>query len=189
MTAEAAGHARSDEGSLSEVLDRLLAGGLVVEGDLILSIADVDLVWLGLRAVAGSVSQAPPHLKCASSSRPRPHGCSVATAVRDTPQTTGRRIGRSEPDGRPVAGKVSFDGERVERGLVRLVMSLVELVRDLMERQALRRLDDEGLSEDQIEELGLTLMRLGERVEELKTHFGLEGEDLNLSLAAISEER
>jgi hypothetical protein len=65
------------------------------------------------------------------------------------------------------------------------VLTIVELLRQLMERQALRRIDDGGLSDDQIERLGRTLMLLAERMEELRREFGLDEEDLNLNLGPL----
>jgi hypothetical protein len=77
------------------------------------------------------------------------------------------------------------DPEDVARGLAQLVMTLIELVRQLMERQAIRRIEAGGLGDDQIERLGQTLMALEERMEELREDFGLEKEDLNLDLGPL----
>jgi hypothetical protein len=81
--------------------------------------------------------------------------------------------------------RINADGERVERGLAQLVLTLVELLRQLLERQALRRVEGGTLSDDEIERLGTTLMRLEERMEELKDEFGLRDEDLNLDLGPL----
>jgi hypothetical protein len=81
--------------------------------------------------------------------------------------------------------RIDADPESVERGLVSLVMTLVELLRQLMERQAMRRVDEGTLTDDQIEQLGRTLMLLDERMKELLDHFGLEQEDLNLDLGPL----
>ena len=81
--------------------------------------------------------------------------------------------------------RVDADPERVERGLAQLVLTLVELLRQLMERQALRRMDDGTLTDDEIERLGETFMKLESRMEELKREFGLEDRDLNLSLGPL----
>jgi hypothetical protein len=80
---------------------------------------------------------------------------------------------------------VDADRDSVERGLVQLVLTVVELLRQLMERQALRRVDEGGLSDQQIERLGSTLLLLAERMDELKEHFGLSKEDLNLDLGPL----
>ena len=83
--------------------------------------------------------------------------------------------------------RVNADPERVERGLAQLVLTLVELLRQLMERQALRRMEQGTLSEDEIERLGTTFMKLEQRMEELKREFGLEDRDLNLNLGPLGD--
>jgi Gas vesicle protein K len=81
--------------------------------------------------------------------------------------------------------RVNADPESVERGLVQLVLTLVELLRQLMERQAIRRMDAGGLSDEDLERLGQTLMLLDEKMTELREHFGLTAEDLNLDLGPL----
>lgn len=66
-----------------------------------------------------------------------------------------------------------------------LVLTIVELLRQLMERQALRRVDQGDLTDDQVEKIGVTLMALEERMAELREHFGLSPEDLNLDLGPL----
>src|SRR5688500_1509708 len=84
-----------------------------------------------------------------------------------------------------LSGRVEADPESVEQGLVQLVLTLVELLRQLMERQAIRRMDAGGLSDDDIERLGQTLMLLDEKMTELCDHFGLTAEDLNIDLGPL----
>ena len=81
--------------------------------------------------------------------------------------------------------RVNADPESVERGLAQLVLTIVELLRQLMERQALRRIDGGGLSDDQVERLGTTFMELDRRMAELREQFGLTEEDLNLDLGPL----
>ncbi|GLW55491.1 gas vesicle protein K [Kitasatospora phosalacinea] len=81
--------------------------------------------------------------------------------------------------------RVELDPETVGRDLAALVLTVVELLRQLMERQALRRIDQGDLDEEQIEQLGLTLMALEERMAELRDHFGLAPEDLNIDLGPL----
>ena len=83
--------------------------------------------------------------------------------------------------------RVNADPEQVERGLAQLVLTLVELLRQLMERQALRRMEQGTLSDEQIERLGETFMKLERRMEELKDHFGLTDRDLNLNLGPLGD--
>jgi Gas vesicle protein K len=83
--------------------------------------------------------------------------------------------------------RINADPESVERGLVQLVLTIVELLRQLMERQALRRIDAGGLTEEQVERLGTTFMELDRRMEELREEFGLDIEDLNLDLGPLGK--
>lgn len=81
--------------------------------------------------------------------------------------------------------RISADPESVENGLAKLVMSIIELVRRLLEKQALRRMDSGNLSEEEIERLGSALMKLEDKMNELKGVFGLSDDDLSLSLGPI----
>ena len=83
--------------------------------------------------------------------------------------------------------RVNADPEKVEQGLAQLVLTLVELLRQLMERQALRRMEQGNLTDEQIERLGETFMKLERRMQELKAEFGLEDRDLNLSLGPLGD--
>ena len=86
---------------------------------------------------------------------------------------------------RALPRRVSADPETVERGLAQLVLTLVELLRQLMERQALRRIEGGTLTDDEIERLGIGLMRLEERMQELTAEFGLQDADLDLNLGPL----
>jgi Gas vesicle protein K len=90
-------------------------------------------------------------------------------------------------NGRPAGPRIDIDPDAVERGLGQLVLTVVELVRQLLERQALRRVEAGSLSDDEIERLGLALMRLEERMERLKREFGLEDRDLELTLGPLAD--
>ena len=81
--------------------------------------------------------------------------------------------------------RINVDAQSVEQGLAKLVLTLIEFIRRLLEKQAVRRMEGGGLSPEQIEELGLALMKLEEKMGELKAQFGLEDEDLNLDLGPV----
>ena len=81
--------------------------------------------------------------------------------------------------------RIEAEREDVARGLAQLVLTLIELLRQLMERQAIRRIEAGGLSDDQIERLGQTLMALEEQMEQLREDFGLDEDDLNLDLGPL----
>jgi len=82
-------------------------------------------------------------------------------------------------------GRIAMDRESAERSLVSLVLTVVELLRQLMERQAIRRVDQGDLADDQVEQIGDTLMALDQRMHELCDHFGLTFDDLNLDLGPL----
>jgi Gas vesicle protein K len=90
----------------------------------------------------------------------------------------------TEPVGLP-GRRIDADPEDVERGLVTLVLTVVELLRQLMERQALRRVDQGDLSDGKVEQIGATLLALDERMAELREHFGLTPADLNIDLGPL----
>ena len=85
--------------------------------------------------------------------------------------------------------RINADPERVEQGLARLVMTVIELLREVLEHQAIRRMDGGTLSEEEIERLGLALLKLNHRMDELKTVFGLTDEDLNIDLGPLGRLR
>nr|WSW65146.1 gas vesicle protein K [Streptomyces sp. NBC_00995] len=83
------------------------------------------------------------------------------------------------------SSRVDLDSERMGRDLVTLVLTVVELLRQLMERQALRRIDEGDLTEAQTDEIGTTLMMLDQRMGELCEQHGVRLEDLNLDLGPL----
>jgi hypothetical protein len=88
---------------------------------------------------------------------------------------------------RSATGRIATDCETAADDLVRLVLALVETLRQVVERQAIRRVEGGQLSDDQIERLGLTLLQLEQRMAELKSHYGLSDEDLTLRLGPLAE--
>ena len=99
----------------------------------------------------------------------------------------GGALPKLEPIDDLLTRRVNADPEHVEKGLAQLVLTVIELLRQLMERQALRRIEGGSLDDEQIERLGLTLMRLEERMEELKEQFELEDGDLNINLGPLGD--
>ena len=81
--------------------------------------------------------------------------------------------------------RINVDPHNVEQGLAKLVLTLIEFIRRLLEKQAIRRMEGGDLSPQQIEDLGLALMKLETKLNELKTQFGLEDEDLNIDLGPV----
>jgi hypothetical protein len=195
--------------SLLDLADRLLNRGVVVAGEATISVAGIDLIYLGLNLVlasvetlrsgAGMAAQVPgtgpdrgrevdprasapdppippsPHRPLPAS--PPPPG--PASSVSPPP-------GSPPPNPRPAStGSLDLDPDRMEEGLARLVLTLVELIRQLLERQAIRRMDGGSLSEAEVERLGLALMRLQEKLHEMAAAFGLQPDDLNINLGPL----
>jgi len=101
----------------------------------------------------------------------------------DAFETELRAVARALPD------QIGITPEDAESGLARLVLTLVELLRNVLEHQAIRRMDGGSLSEEQIERLGLSLMRLNERMAELKAAFHVTDDDLNIDLGPLGRLR
>jgi Gas vesicle protein K/Gas vesicle protein len=226
--------------ALVDVLDETLATGVTAAGDIVLSVADVDLVVLRLRALLASVqslyegeigesnggslegsatsaASAPPEPAEAQEVEQSTVGSlegsatSAASAppepaeAQEVEQSTGRAtnvlpVARApsgpatvadhtappeSASGRGGTGRLNVDPQDVSKGLAQLILTVVELLRELMERQAIRRLEGGSLTEAQIERVGLGLKRLKEAVEGLREELGLDEEDLNLDLGPL----
>lgn len=107
----------------------------------------------------------------------------VTQAPASTPELALESLARALPD------RINADPEHVENGLARLVLTVIELLREILEHQAIRRMDGGTLSEEQVERLGLALLKLKERMDELKATFGLSDEDLNIDLGPLGRLR
>jgi hypothetical protein len=83
--------------------------------------------------------------------------------------------------------RIDANPQNVEKGLAKLVLTLIELIRQLLEKQAVKRMEGGSLSEDQIENLGMTLMKLEDKMKELRMVFGLEEGDLNINLGPLGD--
>ena len=85
------------------------------------------------------------------------------------------------------AGRLDLDPDKVKNGLGQLVLTLVKLLHELLERQAIRRIEAGSLDDDEIERLGFTLMRQAEEIETLRKAFGLDEDDLNIDLGPLGK--
>ena len=187
--------------ALADLLDRVLATGVVVSGQVTLSVADVDLVYLNLQALLASVESVrdparPPAPRVEGQQRPAhalPTGREPASEAResfdDVSATATRGLEALERfarrgfplDDGPGRGS-GVEGERVARALAKLVLVLVDQIRELMERQAIRRMEAGTLTPQETERLGDTFAALERGIEDMKARFGLEDEDLTLGL-------
>lgn len=197
---------RNDRFTLVEALDRLIDKGVSVSGDVSISVADIDLVYLGVRVLLCSADEVP-YLRARGT---RQQGAERHSAQTLPPlgEANAESAPASEfPEPRPVpAGRardvidvaahremagdqpkrlLDLDPGQIERDLCRLVLTVVELLRQLMEKQAIRRMEGETLREEEIERLGLAFARLDEKMAELKIVFGLDDEDLNIDLGPL----
>jgi hypothetical protein len=168
--------------ALVDLVDRLVEVGVVLSGDIALSLADVDLLSIQLQLLitpAEEIDRPPAHrgggrMSAAPADRPRPPA--------PDPERRAGDVGRSDET---PPRRLEADPHNVERGLAQLVLTIVELLRQLMERQVLRRVDAGDLDDETVERLGSTLMALADRMEQLKQTFGLGDEDLNLNLGPL----
>jgi uncharacterized protein YgbK (DUF1537 family) len=110
-------------------------------------------------------------------------GFDVDESMRQDLATQLAAVARALPD------RINADPERVEQGLARLVLTLIEVVRKVLEHQAVRRMDGGDLSAEEVERLGLTLLRLDERMQQMKGAFGLTDEDLQIDLGPLGRLR
>jgi hypothetical protein len=115
-------------------------------------------------------------------------------ALREFAHELAPRGNRSEDESRPGApggtflpARINANPETVEHDLAKLVLALIELIRRLLEKQALRRVEAGSLGEDEVERLGQTLLKLEQKMDELKTTLGLQDEDLDLNLGPLGD--
>jgi hypothetical protein len=181
--------------SLLDLADRLLDRGVVLAGRATISIAGVDLVYLGLNAVLSSVEtlqratrehEAGPRaepLSGANASSAAAVGTAAAEAavIAETAEAAVERLQGALPE------RVDVDPEGVEQGLAKLVLTLVEFIRQLLERQAVRRMEGGSLTEEQTERMGLALQRLEAKMGDLCRVFGIDPDELNINLGPLGD--
>jgi hypothetical protein len=83
--------------------------------------------------------------------------------------------------------RLNLDPEKMKNGLAELVLTVVKLLHELVEKQAIRRIDGGGLTDEEIERLGFTLMRQSEEIARIAREFGLDDDDLNLDLGPLGK--
>jgi hypothetical protein len=83
--------------------------------------------------------------------------------------------------------RIEAGPDDIEQGLARLVLTVIELLRQVLEHQAVRRMEGGGLSDEEVERVGLSLLRLSEKLDEIKVVFDLEDEDLNIDLGPLGK--
>ncbi len=198
---------------LSDLLNTVLDRGAVVHGDVTIAVADVDLIRLNIglllqavataeqrvgqrgavsHSLAGSMGQVPHNGAAPSPKRPptisnaappdaTSHAPLAGEAVR--PELALNAVARGLPE------RINADATGPETGLARLVLTLIEVLRKVLEHQAVRRMEGGRLSNDEVERLGLALAKLNDRMGELKRVFGLSEEDLQIDLGPLGRVR
>jgi len=184
---------------LSEVLNHILDKGVVLKGEVMLAVADIDLIKLDLGLLLSAVESAmrTPRVSGArtlglASPGPesrRPQASSGSTmesqvvdsldAPRDAPVTPLESVAENLPQ------RLNTDPDKVENGLAKLVLTLIEVLRKVLEHQAVRRMEGGHLSDAEIEKLGVALLRLNDRMQEMKGIFGLTDDDLQIDLGPL----
>jgi len=184
---------RERHNSLCEAVNRILDTGVVALGEVKLSVAEVDLVYVGLQLVVTSIGKS------------NEFACNGARRVPDSTPSEPPRRETSEPRQAPasVAHSASADivpsspslsimpetsdGRREKNGLGQLVLTVVKLLHELMKKQAVSRMEAGNLTDAQIDRLGETLKRQATELERLREEFGLKDEDLNLDLGPLGK--
>jgi hypothetical protein len=176
--------------SLADALDRILQRGVSLEGNLTIGLADVDLLFVDLRLLLGSVDTiwpegrppVPPVNPRAPSSPSFPAPLEPTTARIEA--GPGDAVSGSGDERSPIALKDhgSAEGSSTAQGLIRLVLTLVKLLHDVLERQAVRRMEAGRLTEAQIENMGMALFAQAEEILRLQRQFGFSEKDLSLDL-------
>jgi hypothetical protein len=187
---------------LGDAVDHLLDKGAVVAGEATISLGGVDLIYLGLNLVLSSVEtlrqigQAdllPPEVGGrpvgpVTSAPPSPAaGSAQSSSVVASLQSSSAGPLDIQRVSEAVRSQLSEPDARPEQGLARLVLTLVELLRRVLEHQALRRMEGGGLDDTEIEHMGVALMELEAKVAELRGVFGLEEADLNVDLGPLGQ--
>jgi hypothetical protein len=169
----------SEHAGLVDALDKVLETGAIINGDVVLRVADVDLVYLGLRLILTSVSKAE-ELSGKNFGNPDREWTPEDMAYIEKLQ---REIKRAEEN---IPKLIDLDHpKKAEQGLAKLILTLVELIRKLMEKEAFRRVKRGTLSPVEIQKLGLSLKAVKKKIQEIQAIFGIEDEELDLDLGPL----
>jgi hypothetical protein len=197
-------------GSLCEALDRLLDTGVVVVGDAKLSVANVDLIYLRLQLVLASVDSLgdthasdgmaspllpayqsePVNRKTEDKARKYlPEKGSATLPADEMKQAEGPAKGEPVSSHLSEGQRAKRDSSRPDNGLMQLALTLIKLLHELLEKQAVRRMERGSLTDDETERLGCALMQQAEELQKLCTEFGIDDKDLNLDLGPLGKLR
>jgi hypothetical protein len=186
---------------LSEVLSHLLDKGVVLRGEVMLAVADIDLVRLDLGLLLSAVESAigrggsagaSPRLMAARprTSAPVTSGSTMESqVVQALHPPSDATVAPLEAVAEGLPPRLNTDPDKVENGLAKLVLTLIEVLRKVLEHQAVRRMEGGHLSDAEIERLGIALLRLNDRMQDMKGIFGLTDDDLQIDLGPLGRLR
>ena len=185
---------------LSEVLNHILDKGVVLKGEVMLAVADIDLIKLdlglllsavetamraprvgGARTLGLAAARPQSHVPASSGSTMESQVVDALDAPKDTAVTPLESVAESLPQ------RLNTDPDKVENGLAKLVLTLIEVLRKVLEHQAVRRMEGGHLSDAEIEKLGIALLRLNDRMQDMKGIFGLTDDDLQIDLGPLGK--
>ena len=182
--------ARIQSQSLLDVIDNVIDKGLAVDAEIVLGLADIDLIYLrvgALLAAADRVFGQPPEQrrKVAAPSRLPSSAPELSPGVAPGRTRADSTIVARDLGSLSSASPAALAPDDASRSVIRLVLTLVEFVRQLLERQAVRRVREQTLNAEEIERLGTALMQLEATVHELADRHGIDASDLNLDLGPL----
>jgi hypothetical protein len=190
---------------LSDLLSHVLDKGVVLKGEVMLAVADIDLVRLDLGLLLTAVETVlsrggglavPERAGLLGAAGPReraviaPSGSTMESQVvqtldapKDAAITPLETVAESLPP------RLNTDPDKMENGLAKLVLTLIEVLRKVLEHQAVRRMEGGHLSDEEVERLGVALLRLNDRMQDMKGIFGLTDDDLQIDLGPLGRLR
>jgi hypothetical protein len=185
-----------DRLDLGDLLSHVLDKGVVLKGEVMLAVADIDLIKLDLGLLLTAVETALERGRPAAMrplfgeaprivQAPRSETASERDVTRVLPGASALPATPIEDIAEAIPPRVNADPESVENGLARLVLTLIEVLRKVLEHQAVRRMEGGHLSSEEVERLGVALLRLNDRMQEMKGIFGLKDEDLQIDLGPL----
>lgn len=167
-----------EKATLVDVLDTVIDKGAVVHGDLVVRLADLDLLFIGLRIMLTSISRQE-KIRGVRVGEVHPAEVSDDAFIAKFEN----QINRAQAH---INQMINADKpQEAESGLAKLVLTLIKLIVDLVEREAQRRVEGGYLTQMEIQKLGVNLEALETKIEEIRLMFGLEKEDLNLDLGPL----
>ena len=168
--------------TLVDALDVVIDKGAVVHGDLVVRVADLDMLAISLRVIIVSLSK----LSSTKGERAdKEHKNELGDEV--FMQKLEKQIGDAQTH---INEMINADTpDQVEGGLAQLVLTLIKLIVDLVEREAMRRVEREELTQMETQKLGLNLEAIETKIEELRLVFGLKEDDLNIDLGSLGKLR